>query len=220
MVVRRLLKEAVYRLAPHRLRLPTYPYMVHPAGLAFLCGCLEQTAKVPGAIVEIGCAWGCTTLFLNRQLDWLHSDKPYMTIDTFSGFPPEHTEYEATARGKDRDFLNKAFRSTGVSEVWFRRAMAQAGVTRVQTVKSDISKYTFDPALRISFCFIDVDLYLSVRDALEKVRPLMSPGGIIAVHDCRGVDWSDGARQAYEEFVSRHDLPMELAADVFGVVRA
>jgi O-methyltransferase len=217
--VRRILKELVYWLAPHRVRLPTYPYMVHPAGLAFLCGCLEQTRAVPGAVVEIGCAWGCTTLFLNRQLDWLESDKAYIAIDTFAGFPPEHTEYEATARGKDREFLRKAFRFTGVTETWFRRAMAQAGATRVRTVKADISKYTFDPGQRISLCFIDVDLYLSVRDALEKVYPLMSPSGIIAVHDCRGVAWADGAGQAYEEFVGQRGLPMELAADVFGVVR-
>src|ERR1700694_3024380 len=162
MFVTRLLKEAVYRWAPHRLRLPTYPYMVHPAGLAFLCQCLEQTARVPGAVVEIGCAWGCTTLFLNRQLDWSNSDKAYLSIDTFAGFPREHTEYEATARGKDRDFLRRAFRSTGVTETWYRRAMAQAGAKRVQTVKADISQYRFDPAFRISFCFIDVDLFLSV----------------------------------------------------------
>ncbi|HUL48999.1 MAG TPA: TylF/MycF/NovP-related O-methyltransferase [Gemmatimonadales bacterium] len=220
MFAKKLLKEVVYRVAPHRLRLPTYPYMVHPAGLAFLCSCLEETHHVPGAVVEIGCAWGCTTLFLNEQLDWQKSDKPYLTIDTFSGFPAEHTEYEATARGKDRAFLDRQFRSTGVTETWFRRAMANAGAARVRTIRSDISRYRFDPDLRISFCFIDVDLYLSVRDALEKVFPLMSPGGIIAVHDCRGVPWSDGAGEAYEQFVKRHGLPFTLAADVFGVVRA
>jgi len=219
MFVKNVLKEAIYRLAPHRVRMSTYPYMVHPAGLAFLCRCIEETAEVPGAVVEIGCAWGWTTLFLNEQLNWMKSDKPYLSVDTFAGFPSEHVAHESEARGKDRQFLNTAFRLTGVSATWYRRAMAQAGATRVRAVAADISKYEFDPDLRISFCFIDVDLYLGVRDALAKVYPHLSPGGIIAVHDCRGVAWADGARQAYEEFVTQHGLPMRLEADVFGVVR-
>jgi len=217
--MRRVLKEAVYRLAPQRVRLPSYPYMVHPAGLAFLCRCLEETASVPGAVVEIGCAWGETTLFLNEHLKWMKSDKPYLSIDTFAGFPAEHVAHESAARGKDHDFLTTAFTRTGVTATWYRRAMARAGATRVNAIAADISTYEFDPDLQISFCFIDVDLYLGVRDALAKVYARLSPGGIIAVHDCRGVAWADGSRQAYDEFVAQHGLPSRLEADVFGVVR-
>ena len=219
--LKELLKEAVYRLAPHRLHLPAYPYMVHPAGMAFLCGWIEKTAEVPGAVVEIGCAWGNTTLFLSRQMDWLHSDKTYFAIDTFgTGFPPDEVEHEVRVRGKDRQFLTEAFHFPGMEQKWFQRAMDLAEARRVQAVTADISRYDFDPHLRISFCFIDVDLYIPVRDALAKVYPLMSPGGVIVLPDCLAGTPYDGALQAYEEFVRDHGLPVRIEADLFGVISA
>ncbi len=43
-----------------------YEYMFSPGQLCFLCECLDRTSSLPGPVVEIGCAGGRTTVFLNK----------------------------------------------------------------------------------------------------------------------------------------------------------
>jgi O-methyltransferase len=45
-----------------------YRFMFSPSQLAFLCEQITNTAEVPGSILEVGCAFGATTVFLNLDL--------------------------------------------------------------------------------------------------------------------------------------------------------
>ena len=85
--------------------------MFTPAQLAFLVRCLDETEGVPGTIVEIGCATGRTTVFLNKHLDEVHSSRGYVCIDTFSGFTEDDVSFETSQRGKANSALT-GFRST------------------------------------------------------------------------------------------------------------
>ena len=73
-----------YRRAGH----PTYDYMYSPAQLGFLAGEVERTDPLAGSIVEIGCGYGATTVFLDRHLSDMGSDKRYYAVDTFGVSPP------------------------------------------------------------------------------------------------------------------------------------
>src|SRR3954464_11658214 len=79
-----------------------YNYMFSPSQLIFLTQCLETTRDVPGCYVEIGCAYGRTTAFLRKFMDENGIARTEYALGTFSGFVPEHLDYEAPRRNKDR----------------------------------------------------------------------------------------------------------------------
>jgi O-methyltransferase len=194
----------------------TYPFAFTPRQLVFIASCIEETGRVPGCIVEAGCAYGATTVFLNMLQRDIGPAKPYYAIDTFAGFPAEQSEYEIAYRGKPAR-LKHAFKRNDQS--WVDYSVKRAKLTNVTTVKADVSAFDFSSLGAIAFCLIDVDLYLPVRDALAKVYACLSPGGIIVVDDCKaGGNW-DGALQAYQEFCAANGLAEERVWEKLGVVR-
>ena len=100
----------------------------------------------------------------------------------------------------------------------FQRTLAVNGITRVTPIQADIKTYNMDDLSAISFCLIDVDLYLPVKAALRKVVGLMRPGGIIVVDDCHEHPLWDGALQAYEEFTSEHSIERKIVEGQFGLI--
>ncbi|MEO5679860.1 MAG: class I SAM-dependent methyltransferase [Acidimicrobiales bacterium] len=175
-----------------------YDYSFTPAQLCFLVGCLQRTASVRGPILEVGCAYGHTTAFLNKHLEAVDDPRQYVCVDTFGGFTASDTKAEAT-RGKSLDSFEGRYEDASLR--FFERTMANSGVTRVRAVKADIVSWVPDISEKLSFCLIDVDLYQPVKAALKKLVPLMQPGGIIVVDDCKEHPLWDGALQAYQEFV-------------------
>ncbi len=96
--------------------------------------------------------------------------------------------------------------------------MANNNITRDIPIQADIKTYDMEPLSPISFCLIDVDLYLPVKAALEKVVRLMHPGGIVVVDDCQEHPLWDGALQAYQEFTSEHGIDPKIVEGQFGLV--
>ena len=205
-------------IRPVRRRLvPSYPYAFDPVQLMYLCDCLEQVRDVPGAVVEIGCSAGHTTLFLNQYLGARGIEKPYLCIDTFSGFTRAHIDHEVALRGKDRVEYDIAWKDSSLD--LFRLTLVHNGLRRVQVVREDISRYEFPDSMQIAFCLVDVDLYLPVRHALDKVLLRLSPGGVIVVDDCSERHKYDGARQAYSEFVRAYGLPERYSHGKLATIR-
>jgi len=194
-----------------------YDYSFSPSQLCFLIECLRRTVDTAGAVVEIGCAYGQTTVFLEKHLRATGDPRDFVCIDTFEGFTAEDTAFEEGVRGKvsagyDGRYADASLRS-------FRRTLANNGVTRVRPVQADIKSFDMAAVGPISFCLIDVDLYLPVKAALEKVVPLMGAGGIVVVDDCQEHPLWDGALQAYEEYTSSRGIEPEIVEDQFGIIR-
>ncbi len=223
----RMISSVSHRLRALTLRTPLrrlssafhrYAYMFTPAQLAFLLRCLEQTEHVPGAVVEIGCASGRTTVFLNKYLDELDSVRRYVCIDTFRGFTTDDVVFETRCRGKA---THKLFGFRVNDKEWFDRNLTENGIERVSSFQGDIKTLNLAALVpRVSMCIIDVDLYLPVKIALSKVMPLVSPGGLVVVDDMIDNTTFDGARQAYREFTRESNLPEEIALRKLGVLRA
>src|SRR4051794_2440720 len=93
MTSRALLQRVLLRTPLARRLWPRYPYMFTPPQLAFLGRELELAPA--GSALEIGCANGDTTVWLNRWLDAIGTDRAYVAIDTFSGFPSRDIAVEA-----------------------------------------------------------------------------------------------------------------------------
>ena len=196
--------------------LPTYRYNVTPSILCHLCSAIDGTRNLSGPILEVGCAAGTTTIFLNKHMDATGIEKPYICLDTFAGFTCADIEQEVTSRAKDEVILRNEF--TVNSKLWFDKTMAINGIRRVQSIQADVNEFEFSRFGQVSFCFVDVDLYRPVKAALEKIVGIMAPGGIIAVDDCVLHPHHDGAFQAYREFVETRGMPVRVEAGRLGIV--
>jgi O-methyltransferase len=192
--------------------------MFTPAQLAFLLRCLEETERVPGAVVEIGCASGRTTVFLNKYLDELNTVRRYVCIDTFAGFASDDVVFETRRRGKATHMFT-GFRIN--DKEWFDRNLTDNRIQRVSSFRSDIKVFDLASVVPcISMCLIDVDLYQPVKIALSKVMPLLSAGGLVIVDDMIDNTHFDGAREAYRDFTQESHLQEEIVQCKLGVLRA
>jgi len=195
---------------------PKYSYNFTAPQLCFLCQSLGETKSVAGTILEIGCARGETTIFLNNYMKNSGIDKRYYAIDTFSGFVKEDIEYEQKNRGKGNSY--RSFRKN--KKKWFDGTLQQNGINDVISVEADINTYDLSCHYPISFALLDVDLYRPMKKGLPKIYQGLASGGIIIVDDCDENDdrW-DGSDQAYKEFMEELGQPIEIVFGKLGVIR-
>jgi predicted O-methyltransferase YrrM len=158
-----------------------------------------------GDVVEVGVAYGHTTVLLNRLLDEQGVDKKYIAIDTFGGFLPKDIQYERRNRNKQKDDYS-AFQVN--AQAWFDATMQGNYITRVTSYKIDAAEFVF--VHPVSFCLLDVDIYVPTKKVLEHIWPHLAPGGIILIDDCKDNTNFDGAFQAYQEFIIEHSLPSDI----------
>jgi SAM-dependent methyltransferase len=189
--------------------------MFSPNQLIFLTQCLEATRDVPGCYAEIGCAYGRTTAFLRKFMDENGIVRTYYALDTFNGFVPEHLDYEANRRNKDRTvdrwFVNN-------KKAWFDHSLKVSNVGSVVSIECDATQFDFVSIGPIAFALLDVDLYVPIANLLPKLYENLSPGGMILVDDCAPHEHWDGALEAYEQFVSRNGMAHRIMLDKLGVI--
>lgn len=223
---KRAVKDVICRSDSRLLQywLPTYRYNLPPAALAYLCDAISQTRELRGPILEIGCAVGATTVFLNKHMDMLGVDKPYICIDTFAGFSATDINYEVNVRGRNnKAFLERCFSDN--KKEWFIKTLEVNRIQRVEVVQQDVVEYSFAGIRDISLCFIDVDLFRPVKAALEKVWPLMARGGIVVVDDCVAsqphcADHFNGALEAFLQFTHNRGISPKIVDARLGVLSA
>jgi O-methyltransferase len=200
-----------YALSPLLFRYP--PFGLQPERLMVWLQTLERTARVPGAVLEVGCSVGGTTAIGHGLMRNLGIEKPYVAIDTFGGFVEGqfgHDVQDGTPAAHRHQFSANSMRLV-------RRNLARFGAGDVSLVQGDVVTIpTTRLPEQVSACLIDVDLSEPVHAALEKVVPLVSPGGVVLVDDCaEDTDWR--ARDGYVRYVRSADLP-ETYWHGFGVV--
>jgi hypothetical protein len=215
--LKKLLKEVQFYSPFRHNFFPKYGYNFTVPQLMHLCQSLSRTREVPGAVVEIGCHNGATTVLFNRLMDDLGMDKPYFAIDTFSGFTSEDVDFEVEHRGKKGKLFEGAFQVN--NQRWFDGTMAQNNIRRVQSVAADVNLYDLSANAPYSFVLLDVDLYKPTLKALRQLWPAMSPGGVIVIDDCNEADlrW-DGADQAYKEFAAEIGAPVRIEHEKLGML--
>jgi len=128
---------------------------------------VQETEDVPGVIAEIGTYQGATASIMREE-----TLKPIYTFDTFEGFPDVLHETDAKSyfvgdckapieiakellKDKDIEIIRGEFPNT-----------------------SEILK-----GKKFSFVHIDVDIYVSTKNAINFFKDKMNKGGIILIHD-------------------------------------
>jgi SAM-dependent methyltransferase len=194
-----------------------YPYMFSPQQLMFIASTALEQAPVAGCYIEVGCAEGATTAFVNRALAEERVAKRYICLDTFAGFPSEQVNYEIEVRGKDKA-IAEAFTHNDLE--WVRKSLNLADVHDVELNKADGATFDYASVAPIAWCLLDVDLYLPIAAALPKIYDALAPGGLIIVDDCQLEDerW-DGALQAYDEVVAKRSMERSIVHGKLGIIR-
>ncbi|MBX2834521.1 MAG: TylF/MycF family methyltransferase [Micavibrio sp.] len=195
-----------------------YPYMFTPAQMLTLCDFALRAADKKGAFVEIGCAYGNTTIFLNKLFQDHALNVDYHVIDTFSGFTPEDVDYEIEGR-KLKPSVNMQYVFSDNDPTWFKEKMDYNGVD-LAIHQSDIVKFDFSKIENIAFCLFDVDLYKPTAAVLPTLYEKLVPGGVLVIDDCDKDDpnWN-GAYQAYMEFIKEKGLPENIMNRKLGIIQ-
>jgi O-methyltransferase len=215
-----LLRRALFHTPLRRFLFPRYQYAFTPRQLGVLLGLLDEARRVPGDVVEVGCFVGATTVFLTQHLQVVGDRRRYLAIDTFAGFTTEDVAHEEGMRGKQLDEVQRECLFGMNDQRWFDYTMRLNGFSQVASVKGDIKAITLSQhTSRIAFALLDVDLYQPTRAALAQVWPLLAPGGVVVIDDCRDDHIFDGAAQAWREFIAAHVLPMDRVEGKLGVLR-
>ena len=151
---------------------------------------------VPGAIVECGVAKGESLSVLKLLSLAEGKDRPIYGFDTFKGLPAPR----AGEHGRAGQF---GYAQQEVREYFSYVGVPLGGVTFVEgDVRDTLATFT-EP---IAFLHVDVDLYEGHKVILERLWPLVSPGGIVAFDDYSNA-W-EGATKAVDEFVAAHGLTL------------
>lgn len=196
---------------------PRWRYNFSASDLVFMCECLEEIRGVSGSVLEIGCEYGETTLFLNQYMVDRDIIRQYYCIDTFNGFTEDDINFEVEARHKFRENL-LGFRNN--SKKWFERTLLDAGHESVTVFQKDVSEFDFQLVSPVSFALLDVDLYKPIEVCLPRLYKALSLGGIIIVDDCDPTDPNyDGAYYAYIEFMASNQLPVCIVGRKLGIIR-
>ena len=143
--------------------------------------------------------------------------KKYYAVDTFSGFTDSDIAFEVSKRGKARDMYAMIFKIN--TKKYFDAALSINNITRVISIEADVNKYNFKELGPLSFVLLDIDLYLPIKKSLEKLYPMLSPGGMIIVDDCdpKDIRW-DGTAQAYREFMKEIGQPAKIIHKKLGIL--
>lgn len=193
-----------------------YPFMFTPPQLCFICQCIEQLRDVEGAIVEVGCAWGRTTVFINKYMEAQNIEKKYLAIDTFSGFTNEDIKKE---NPDFREYYkNHSFQFN--SKKYFDYEMTNNGIKRVESIQVDVNKLDLSKLGQLCFVLLDVDLYRPTKKSIEELFRALNPGGMIIVDDCNpDVEVWEGAYRAYMEFINEINQPTRIVYKKLGLIR-
>jgi O-methyltransferase len=165
--------------------------------------------EIPGAVAELGCNAGLTTVWLQQIIQDHGPDRELHAFDSFQGMP---------APGIDDDFLlegnSKVDRST--FEQTFQRWKLPLPVIHEGWFEDTLPVANLD---QIAFAYLDSDFYSSIKRSLEFVYPILAPGGVIMIDDyCdltinpRSWDRLPGVKKACDEYFTDTDQHVDVLA--------
>ena len=215
--IKEFLKKIAFKYTS--LGKPSYPYNIEPFKLSKLIYLLDELKDIDGNFAEIGVARGQTTLFLSKHIesiDYLKFSKDfkYYALDTFTSFIKDDLNYEINNRGKTLREL-KGFGYNNFNK-WKENFKC---FKFVRPIKSDCSKFNYESIAPLKLVFIDVDLYLPTKNALNKIFRHMVKGGYILVDDVQDNRKYDGAFQAYMEFCSEKNIKPIIIGSSCGLIK-
>lgn len=153
--------------------------------------CRTIVLEVEGDLVELGCHAGKTSALIAATMRMTGTRKKFHVYDSFEGFPPE-SEFSGMMncwlKGFKHTFMSVGIPLPVIHKGWFK-----------DTLREGLPE-------KISFAFIDCDLYESVLICLSQVFPRLTDGAILLIDDVEHEQWGPQVKQAIKKyFGSRHE---------------
>jgi O-methyltransferase len=157
---------------------------------------VRETAKVEGALIEVGVWRGGTGALIAERARLCGIDSPVYLCDTFHGVVKASTHDSSYRGGEHADTSRRTV----------EKLLAGLNVSNATILEGIFPDDT--AALiaenRFRFCHIDVDVYRSARDIADWIWDRMPVGGIV-VYDDFGFRGCPGIRTHIEEQIDRPD---------------
>ena len=161
--------------------------------------------RVPGVFVELGVYKGESA----RVIHHLDPGRPFHLFDTFSGFPAIDLSLET---GEAATYTPDNFADTNVQSVLGKIA----GNHNIYVHQGYFPESAHGFKEPVALVNMDADLYNPTKAGLEFFYPLLSPGGIILVHDYN-YKWP-GIIKAVDDFIQTIPENLVFLPDVNGTV--
>ncbi|MEI7727097.1 MAG: TylF/MycF/NovP-related O-methyltransferase [Bacteroidota bacterium] len=161
--------------------------------------------KVPGVFVELGVYKGDSA----RVIHHMDPSRPFHLFDTFSGFTAGDLSVET---GEAATYTPENFADTNVQSV-VKRISGNNNIIIHQGYFPDSADNFHE---KVALVNIDADLYNPTRAGLELFYPLLSPGGVIMVHDYNH-KWP-GITRAVDDFARNIPENLVILPDTNGTV--
>jgi O-methyltransferase len=157
---------------------------------------VEESAKVPGALIEIGAWKGGTGALIAKKAALSEIDASVYICDTFEGI--------VKAGENDNYFKDGDLSDASAEEV--EHLLNLFGVTKGKVLTGIFPEETAHKVTeeKIRFCHIDVDVYQSAKDIVDWLWPRLSVGGIV-VYDDYGCGSCEGIVRYVQEEKTKND---------------
>ena len=181
------------------------PQQVSKAETEILLEILEKTLDVKGDVVEFGCYRGDTSVLLERRLEKYRNENPDKSLkllwiyDSFEGLPAK-TKEDSSAAGDQFKAGELLVTKREVIEKFKRCGLK---IPRIRKGFFEDLNPDEDVPEKISYAFLDGDLYTSIKTSLKLVENRMSKDGIIIVHDYNNPELP-GSSRAVDEWLRAH----------------
>jgi O-methyltransferase len=168
---------------------------------------------VPGDFAELGVYKGESAKILHL----MDPSRTFHLYDTFEGFREEDLKNET---GEAATYTTRNFADTSLDAV--KRYLGEEGKFVWHVGRFDQSAEIPSPNWgrvrvgAVALVNLDADLYLPTKAGLEYFYPLLSPGGIIIIHDYN-YKWP-GIKKAANEFAASVREPLIMVPDMDGSV--
>lgn len=146
---------------------------------------IDQSAKIPGDILEVGVWKGGTGCLMAARSKLLCGNSKHVFLcDTFAGVVKTSHKDTLYRGGEHRDAAPKEV-------VFLAESLELDNLTILPGVFPDQTASAIE-GRRFSFCHIDVDAYVSAKDVFEWIAPRMELHGTIVFDDygflgCEGI---------------------------------
>jgi O-methyltransferase len=181
------------------------PQQVSKAETEILLELLEKTLGIKGDVVEFGCYRGDTSVIFERRLEKFRNENPSAALkllwiyDSFEGLPAK-TKEDSSVAGDQFKAGELLVTKREVIEK-FKRAGLK--IPRIRKGFFENLNPDEDVPEKISFAFLDGDLYTSIKTSLKLVENRMEKNGIIIVHDYNNPELP-GSAKAVDEWLRTH----------------
>lgn len=178
---------------------------------------LTKTLKnnVPGDVVEFGCYKADTSVLYQKLLESMGhggsilsenqanqtSQKILWLYDSFEGLPAK-TREDNSAAGDAFQAGELLVTKREVIEKFKKMGLK---LPKIKKAFFDDLDIIYDIPEKISYAFLDGDLYQSIKTSLNLVSSKMSQGGVIIVHDYNNPELPGSAR-AVDEWLKSHQV--------------